>query len=81
MLSCYFGCSSFDKHFGYKLSKEEVKDLTKGKRKDKWKEKWEVAASNMSRCKWIGTGEQFMEVHASDLISFYLLLRSLVFVS
>nr|XP_017232808.1 PREDICTED: digestive organ expansion factor-like isoform X1 [Daucus carota subsp. sativus] len=53
--------SSFDKHFGYKLSKEEVKDLTKGKRKDKWKEKWEVAASNMSRCKWIGTGEQFME--------------------
>ncbi|KAK1394265.1 Digestive organ expansion factor, predicted [Heracleum sosnowskyi] len=53
--------SSFDEHFGYKLSIEEIKDLTKGKRKDKWKEKWEVAANNMSRCKWIGTGEPFME--------------------
>lgn len=74
-------CSSFDEHFGYKLSIEEIKDLTKGKRKDKWKEKWEVAANNKSRCKWIGTGEPFMEVHVSELITLCLHLRSLVSVS
>lgn len=57
------------------MSIEEIKDLTKGKRKDRWKEKWEVAANNMSRSKWIGTGEPFMEVHVFELITFCLHLE------
>ncbi|KAK1394264.1 U3 small nucleolar RNA-associated protein 25 [Heracleum sosnowskyi] len=49
--------SSFDEHFGYKLSKDEVNDLTRGK----WKNKWKVPAVGMSKSKWIGTGEHFLE--------------------
>ncbi|KAL8115299.1 protein NUCLEOLAR FACTOR 1 isoform X1 [Apium graveolens] len=47
----------FDEHYGYKLSKDEVNDLMGGK----WKNKWKVPAVGMSKCRWIGTGEPFLE--------------------
>ncbi|KAJ4711566.1 U3 small nucleolar RNA-associated protein 25-like [Melia azedarach] len=49
--------SSFNEHFGYKLSKEEVDNLSK----KKGKYKWEVPAVDMSNCKWMGTGECFLQ--------------------
>ncbi|KAK2636941.1 hypothetical protein Ddye_031733 [Dipteronia dyeriana] len=49
--------SSFNEHFGYNLSKNEVDDLSK----KKWKYEWEVPAVDMSNCKWTGTGECFLK--------------------
>lgn len=49
--------SSFNEHLGHKLSKDEVENLRKGK----WKNKWKVPAVDTSSCKWIGTGECFLE--------------------
>ncbi|GAY36872.1 hypothetical protein CUMW_025090 [Citrus unshiu] len=49
--------SSFHEHFGYNLSKEEVDDLSK----KKLKYEWEVPAVDMSKCKWVGTGECFLK--------------------
>lgn len=51
-------CSSFDVHFGHKLTKVEVENLSK----KKWKYEWEVPAVGMSKGKWAGTGECFIKV-------------------
>ncbi|CAL2225980.1 unnamed protein product [Prunus armeniaca] len=49
--------SSFDVHFGHKLTKAEVENLSK----KKWKYEWEVPAVGMSKGKWAGTGECFIK--------------------
>ncbi|GAV76017.1 DUF1253 domain-containing protein [Cephalotus follicularis] len=49
--------SSFDNHLDYKLSNEEVNDMSK----KKWKYNWQVPAIDMLNCKWIGTGECFLK--------------------
>ncbi|XP_021816013.1 U3 small nucleolar RNA-associated protein 25 isoform X1 [Prunus avium] len=49
--------SSFDVHFGHKLTKADVENLSK----KKWKYEWEVPAVGMSKGKWAGTGECFIK--------------------
>jgi U3 small nucleolar RNA-associated protein 25 len=51
-------CSSFHSHLEYKLPETEVEDLLK----KKWKYQWDVPAFGMPNCKWVGTGECFLEV-------------------
>ncbi|XP_052192609.1 protein NUCLEOLAR FACTOR 1 isoform X2 [Diospyros lotus] len=45
--------SSFSGHLDYKLSEEEVDNLSKRK----WKYKWVVPTFDTSNCKWLGTRE------------------------
>ncbi|CAK7337527.1 unnamed protein product [Dovyalis caffra] len=49
--------SSFHSRLEYKLPKTEVEDLLK----KKWKYQWDVPAFGMPNCKWVGTGECFVE--------------------
>lgn len=48
--------SFFSMHLGHKLSKEEAENLSQ----KRCKYKWEVPAVGMSNCKWIGTGDCFL---------------------
>lgn len=50
--------STFHSHLEYKLPETEVEDLLK----KKWKYQWDVPAFGMPNCKWVGTGECFLEV-------------------
>ncbi|XP_050140404.1 protein NUCLEOLAR FACTOR 1 isoform X2 [Malus sylvestris] len=47
--------SSFDIHWGHKLTKAEVENLSK----KKWTYEWEVPAVGMTKGNWAGTGECF----------------------
>ena len=51
-------CSSFDIHWGHKLTKAEVENLSK----KKWTYEWEVPAVGMTKGNWAGTGECFTKV-------------------
>ncbi|KAM1166914.1 hypothetical protein ACFX19_029538 [Malus domestica] len=50
--------SSFDIHWGHKLTKAEVENLSK----KKWTYEWEVPAVGMTKGNWAGTGECFTKV-------------------
>lgn len=63
--------SSYNAHLGYKLSRGEVDQLLKRKLKYKWK----LPAVYMLNCKWIGTGECFLD--DADMNSSYGLKLSL----
>ncbi|OMO76777.1 putative Digestive organ expansion factor [Corchorus olitorius] len=65
------GTSSFKKHVEYKLSEEEAEDLSK----KKWKYTWEVPSADISNCKWVGTGEDFLK--EADMNSNYDLKQKL----
>ncbi|KDP40410.1 hypothetical protein JCGZ_03760 [Jatropha curcas] len=49
--------SSFHEHLSYKLSEEEVDNLSN----KKWEYKWDVPAFDMPNCKWEGTGKCFLK--------------------
>ncbi|GMH11925.1 hypothetical protein Nepgr_013766 [Nepenthes gracilis] len=49
--------SSFSLHVLHKLSKQEIDNLLRRK----WKYRWEIPAFDTLSCKWMGTGECFLE--------------------
>lgn len=55
--------SSFHRHLGHILTKEEVDELMK----KKWKFKWELPAVNMPSCRWAGTGKEISKEANNDL--------------
>ncbi|KAH7842911.1 hypothetical protein Vadar_010508 [Vaccinium darrowii] len=50
--------SSFNDHYGYKITETEFDNLSKRK----WKYKWEMPAFDMPNCKWMGTGESLSKI-------------------
>lgn len=61
----FYTCSTFHNHLRYKLSEEEANKLLE----KKWNYKWE---SEVSNCKWRGTGECFLKVSLSCLAYNYM---------
>ncbi|XP_050140406.1 protein NUCLEOLAR FACTOR 1 isoform X4 [Malus sylvestris] len=58
--------SSFDIHWGHKLTKAEVENLSK----KKWTYEWEVPAVGMTKGNWAGTGECFTKVNVEHMDRF-----------
>ncbi|XP_072954074.1 protein NUCLEOLAR FACTOR 1 isoform X2 [Typha angustifolia] len=56
--------SSFHRHIGHVLTKEEVDKLTKQKAKFDWK----IPAVGMLNAEWVGTGECILEETSRDLV-------------
>lgn len=54
----FSSCSSFNDHYGYKITETEFDNLSKRK----WKYKCEMPAFDMPNCKWMGTGESLSKV-------------------
>ncbi|OAY82424.1 U3 small nucleolar RNA-associated protein 25, partial [Ananas comosus] len=55
--------SSFYRHLGRILTKEEANELMK----QKWTFKWELPAGDMQMSKWVGTGEPISKEHGSNI--------------
>lgn len=56
-LTMFFSFSSFDLHLQHNLSKEEIDNLKN------LKFSWGVPVIGVPKCKWIGTGENILEVY------------------